>query len=359
MQGNGVYQETNLLAGAMSQLRDLLPDTWSTDLSLDRGTPDWGVDGVLTVRTPTGWSVPFLIEAKLAIRGSAKATITQLSTVARGRPAVIITDFANPALRTGCETAGISYLDATGWAYLRDDNTGLFVRSQGALRSPTPTIKRTAMSRLDGPGASSVVRALWDAPLPIGVRDLAERAAVSPGTVAKVLPTLAAYGVVVRGNAGIVVELNRRGLIERWTQDYRIYESNPEVLWRLAPRGPDYAFARLLEPTTPGTQRCALTGYLGALPYLPEKVAPVIPNSLLAVYSDEPARLGDALKLRPATPTTANVVLLRPRDLSLLRLAPVAVPLPQLLADLMTMGGRFDELAEQLFETAVAKIANT
>ena len=97
----------------------------------------------------------------------------------------------------------------------------------------------------------------------------------------------------------------------------------------------------------------AFTGHLGGSVNLPEKTYAVIPDTLLSVYSEDPSRLGDALRLRRATPTTANVVLIRPRDRSLLQPYPLPVPVPQVLADLLTMGGRFPELAEQLFETVV------
>lgn len=76
---------------------------------------------------------------------------------------------------------------------------------------------------------------------------------------------------------------------------------------------------------------------------------------MLSIYSEDPSCLTDALRLRRATPTTANVVIIRPKDGGLLRTYPSPVPIPQVLADLFTVGGRFPELAEQLFETAVVE----
>lgn len=349
-----------MLREATHHLLELLPPSWKVELLIGppavRGRE---LDALLTLRTPRGVKIDFVVEAKLSTqRFSVPQILNHLRAVAAGRPCLIITDYANPALRKGCEEAGLSYLDVTGWTYLREDDAGLFIRRQGTSRPPTPPVKRgTAMVHLDGPGASQVIRTLWAARLPVGVRDLAAAAGVSPGTVAKVLPALASYGAIARTSEGTVAEVNRRLLIERWTQDYAIYDTNPEVLWLLAPRGPDHAFASLAQLHAPAgalDDGIALTGYVGALsnlPREPEETYPVIPHTLLAIYSEDPSRLAEALRLRKATPTTANVVIIRPKDSRLLQPYPLAVPLPQVLADLLTMGGRFIELAEQLFET--------
>lgn len=321
---------------------------------------DGRIDGVLRVQPPRSAPISFVVEAKLSTdRLGIRALVERLLAVADGRPALIITDYANPALRQTCEAAGVSYLDLTGWAYLRDDTVDLFVRNQGSVRPPAPPVKRgTAMVRLDGPGASQVVRTLWGVPLPVGVRDLATKAGVSPGTAAKVLSTLTSYGAVGRGPDGAVVTVDHRLLIERWTQDYGVYTTNPEVHWLLAPRGPDHAYADLINLRIPSgvTDGIALTGYMGGLLNLPEETYSVIPHTLLSIYSENPSHLIDALQLRKATPTTANVVIIRPKDSGLLRTYPFPVPIPQVLADLLTMGGRFRELTEQWFETTVTAV---
>lgn len=363
--GNAAVQETQLLRDVTERLRNMLPPTWSVQLDDERLLVSGRkIDGVLRLRSPRGISANFIVEAKSSTnRLGVQGVIDQVLFLADGRPAIIVTDYANPSMRSACEAAGLNYLDLTGWIYLRDDNLGLFIRNQGALRSPAPPLKRgTAMGRLDGPGASQIVRTLWAAPLPIGVRDLAAIAAVSPGTVAKVLPTLTQYGAVSRDTKGEVVYVDRRLLIERWTQDYGIYKTNPEVLWRLAPRGPDHAYSDLLKlraPLAADDRDISLTGYMGGSLNLPTKTYSVIPHSLLSIYSKEPDQLSDALRLRRATPTTANVVLIRPKDARLLQAYPLPVPLPQVLADLLTMGGRFPELADQLFEIAAAEASTT
>lgn len=343
----------------MQRLRGLLPSTWEVDLypEVEDKRTRLRHDADLVVRTPSGETV-FVVEVKASEQGSRSAqdAVNQLRHLAQGQPALVVTNFANPALRQVCEDAGVSYLDETGWVYLRADSTGLFVVHQGAKRSPSSEKRDATMSRLDGPGASAVIRSLWEIDAPIGVRALASRATVSPGTAAKVLPSLARYGAVERDSSGVVTVVDRRLLLERWVQDYGFFTTNSEVHWRLAPRGPDVAYEQLQQRYGPLSNEAdvpmALTGYLAALTALPKGVNPVIPHTLLSVYALDPELVASSLALKSATRQTANVVIVKPRDASLLRSHPLPVPVPQALADLMTMGGRFPELAEQLFEVS-------
>lgn len=354
-----------MLREAVDRLRALLPPSWTIKLvEQPHGVDRDHLDGLLELRPPRGHKIDFAVEVKLSTqRFSTEVLMARYLNLPKGLTPLIVTDYANPAMRRAYEEAGTSYLDLTGWVYLREDDAGLFLRSQGALRAPAaPTKRGTAMGRLDGPSASQIVRTLWDTPLPVGVRELASFAGVSPGTVAKVLPALASYGAVVRTAGGAVEQVDRRLLIERWIQDYGIYTTNPEVHWHLAPRGPGYAHADLLKLSVnpdalgPGV---GLTGYLGTMLALPDETYAVIPNTLMAVYCADPNFLALQLKLRPATPTTGNVVLIRPKDESLLCPSPLPVPLPQVMADLLTMGGRFPELAEQLFEIVATQATDT
>ena len=262
-------------------------------------------------------------------------------------------------------TAGVGFVDLTGWVSMRDDAAGLFISHQGAAKAPMRQLSGRGgpMKRLDGPGASRVIRTLWDGDQPRGVRALADEAQVSPGTASKVLAALAQHGAVERGEGGEVTAVDHRLLVDRWTQDYGVFTSNPQVLWRLAPRGTHDAYAQLLRVFAdqgPAMGPVAVTGYMGAVTSLTGSVVPVIPHDLLAVYCADPDLLSETLRLRPADPSRANVVLVRPKDPSLLPDHPGG-PWPhsvhdaQVVADLMTMGGRHPELAEQLLSEAATE----
>jgi len=77
---------------------------------------------------------------------------------------------------------------------------------------------------------------------------------------------------------------------------------------------------------------------------------------LAALYTARPTTLAQELGLYPAAPGTANVVLARPSEPSLLQPGerrsgkPAVVPLAQLLADLLTLPGRSPEEAEQVMD---------
>lgn len=351
--GNAPFQETPLLRRAAQQLREILPRNWEVGVaSPSDQVGDRGHDVDFIIRTPGGETV-FVAEAKSSKQGarSAQDTVERLRKVAQDRPWLVVTEFANPALRKALEGAGVSYLDETGWVYLRSDDTGLFVVHEGAKRSPSAEKREATMTRLDGPGASAVIRSLWQIQTPSGVRELAVAADVSPGTVAKVLPTLANYGAIERSPRGMVTAVDRRLLLERWVQDYGFLTTNSKPQWFLASRGPDVAFSQLMDRygfSNDAEVPMALTGYTAARAVLPEGVYPVIPHTLLSIYASDPELIASSLGWKPATRQTANVVIVRPRDTSLLRNYPVPVSVPQTLADLTTMGGRFPELAEQV-----------
>lgn len=327
-----------------------------------RCCPGWGVtarhqpaqtiDAELFLAAPDGSQVVMVGEVKTAGRAtSADATAEQARRLGAflGRPALVIADFANPALRRACLERQVGYLDDTGWVYVHSESPALFINHQGAGRA-TPSGRTGLIERLDGPGASQVIQTLYDTQLPVGVRELAARAGVSPGTVAKILPALVRHGAVVRDKAGPVTAVAARALLERWTQDYSFTRSNRQVQWLLAPRGLDQVLERLHQLEDP----IVATGSHAARHFLPAGTLSVTPLTLLALYTGDPARTAEALRLREVDRAAANVVLAQPRDNGLLHGLPPGAPLPLLapvarvLADLLTLGGRFVEEAEQV-----------
>jgi hypothetical protein len=356
--GNEIIAETRearVLDRALDSLRRAFPPEWGIDVT-EANSPDHrGREDLLFVRAPGGTVAEFVVEVKSMTRGSASSAVraAEAASLRAQLPAVVLTDFANPALRQACSDRGVGLVDGTGWVMLRNDGEpGLLVNLQGAQRF-SANRGSSAIERLDGPGASKVIRALWEVHMPIGVRELAEYAQVSPGTIAKVLPTLAHAGAVERDKTGVVTGRNRRLLLDRWAQDYSFTGSNRDVLWLLAPRGVesvDSAIVQLPQSTT-----LVSTGSLGARNMLSGDLLSVTPLTLLAYYTADPVQIANRLGLRPSSPAAANVVLARPRDPDLLRPighgSVLSVPPVQVLADLMTMGGRFPDEADQLFDS--------
>jgi len=188
---------------------------------------------------------------------------------------------------------------------------------------------------------------LCEIDLPIGVRDLAERAQVGVATSARVLELLDREAVVGRGEDGSVVSVRKRSMVERWTLDYKVMTSN-EVIMALDPRGLAHALGGLSDIDTGVTA----TGSAAVRAYLPEGVVPVSPLVSLSLYANDPVALMTELGLS-AVERGANVLVMKPydeivhikaRQVGGLSYAPPA----QVVADLMTGPGRSSEEAEQL-----------
>jgi hypothetical protein len=350
--------------------------------------PGAAVDAVVSVVAPDQSRVHFAAEAKVGLPSvSAQALVEQALYRTRqsidwirqpkSLPAgelhpMVVVEYANPALRNACVRSGVSFLDLTGWASIvAAGPPAIVIHTQGAERSPI--VRNSAINRLDGPGASRVIRTLWDiSEYPIGPRALAAMANVSPGTVSRVLPALVFYGAVVRNQAGQVVERDRRLVMERWIQDYGFRTSHRSVGWFVAARG-QRQIDELLASEAKGL-RLRTTGQLAAQNLLSGLgVVPVVPLQIAAFYTDDTARLADALQLHEAEPAEANVVIAEPREADDLnafvspdtqdrwlqefvrlhhgrRSEVLPVTVPQVIADLLTMGGRNVDLGEQLLD---------
>ena len=347
-----------LIRGVETTLREELPPSWSARVVPDPsapGVPGGRLDAAIVITTPAGVVVEFAAEVRTFGRGSAidAATRGALLRDVVGMPTVLITNFANPALRDACVQTGIGFADATGWLRLVSDSPPLLIKTQGAAKS-TATTRPGSTVRLNGPASARIIRMLLQASVPIGVRELAAASQVSPGTVAKLLPTLARDGAIERADTGAVARVRPRLLLNRWTADYSFAQSNPEVRWYLAPRGVDDVLSRISEEDD-----VTATGSLALREYLPTGTVPVTPLVLATFYTPHPAETAERLRLVDAEPGTANVALARPADTSLLgsgpRRGPMGyVPITQAIADLLTLPGRSPEEAEQLINYLAA-----
>jgi hypothetical protein len=216
----------------------------------------------------------------------------------------------------------------------------VFIETQGAERDPAPP--KRALGSLKGPAAGRVVRAACDYRPPYGVRELANRAGASIGSVARVFDLLRREALVERDERGAVTAVDWEKLIRRWTQDYALLKSNRVSNW-LVPRG----LPSLLKSLAECKSRYAVTGSSVAA-----ALAPISPPRLLTVYVDDAPAFAGKLDLRPAEAGT-NVLLVEPFDAVIfdrtLRRDDVTFANPsQVAADLLTGPGRAPAEAESL-----------
>ncbi|MFD1046496.1 helix-turn-helix domain-containing protein [Kibdelosporangium lantanae] len=310
----------------------------------------------MTISSPK-MAVNFTIESKYRAHVSADQVINQLNALAEGspHPLLFVGEYVNPPLRRACEKRAISYVDPTGWAYVVSDEPPILIRTEGASRPPIPR-ENTPTTRLNGPAAGRAIRCLLELDPPLGIRQLAKRSSSSPAAVSKLMPTLVDAGAVDRSADGTVTRIRRRTLLDRWTADYSFMHSNGVLLDYLAPRG----LLRVLEQIR-GRDDLCVTGSAAGRTYLPSATIPVVPLTLLTLYSRDIARVADSLGLIRTDRGASNVIVTTPRDPELLKTPrlsaqgfPIA-PIGQVLADLLTLPGRMAQEAEQIMESLAEK----
>ena len=197
--GNSAIQETKLLRDALEGIAELLPASWELNERLDVRYGDTRLDAVLELTGPNGDRASFAVEVKRSGVVPTSLLLTALRDLQQriGKPVLVVSDYVGPSLRAALVAEGISFADTTGWIRLVSNDPLILLTGQGADRSPRPR-QTSAITRLNGIAASRTIRALAITELPVGVRTLAAAADVSPGSVSKLLVTLASEGIVDR-----------------------------------------------------------------------------------------------------------------------------------------------------------------
>jgi hypothetical protein len=240
------------------------------------------------------------------------------------------------------EDLGFSYADATGNLRLATRVPPIFIELCGA--ESNPWAEDRPLRSLRGPASARVVRALLDFTPPYPLRLLAETAELPLGSASRVVTFLVSEALVERSGRGPIEDVDWKGLLRRWTQDYSLLDANRSRFF-LEPRGPRALEARLRELDVP----YAVTGSLAAA-----RRAEVAPAALAAVYVPNIEKAASRLGLRDA-PSGGNAVLLEPvADVAFERTwdedGITFAALPQVAADLMTSPGRGPAEAEALIE---------
>lgn len=352
--GNSHIQETLLVNGALDRIAALLPGTWRLQGRPSESPETQRFDDVVEIIGPNAARTSFIVEARRSGSLPSALLIAKLRDLERtsGIPVLFVSDYIGPALRDALTSEGFSFADATGWVRVTSADPLILLTGQGADRLLRPP-RMNAVIRLNGLAASRTIRALTATGLPVGVRGLAGIANVSPGSVSKLLVTLASEGIVDRDDNGSVVAVRRQALLRRWVVDYSFVKTNPSVDYFIAPRGLERTLVRV-----DSRINVAITGSAAARRLLPDSSTSVVPLRLLAFYAERPADLADELGLIDAAPATANVVIARPQDPDIL-IRPkgsdlLPAPLPLVIADLLTLPGRSDAEAEQLMDALAA-----
>lgn len=247
---------------------------------------------------------------------------------------LIVGRYLTPQVRQWLSDRDISYCDATGNMRIRLDSPALFLSDTGADSDPWRGPGRPR-NTLKGAPAARVVRALVDFKPPYSVPELVRLAESSTGPTYRVVDLLRDMNLLTREGRGPVEDVDWRALIEAWSKDYGVQQTN-EVGTYLQPRGLQ---TLLKDLRSLDGVRYAVTGSVAA-----EQWAPYAPAKLATVYAEEPEVLAQRLGLKPVD-RGANVLLVAPKyDIVMKRcewIDSVAYSAPsQVAVDLLTGPGR-------------------
>ncbi|MHB8463354.1 MAG: MarR family transcriptional regulator [Acidimicrobiales bacterium] len=277
---------------AVGWLREELPDGWTTSV-----TRRASVGGGIRIAAPSGSAVEIAVRT---IKDAAPRSVSALAS--EEGPTLVVADWLSDRAQQILRAQGSSFLDSTGNAEIRLSEPGLFVRTEGAKRNPSPT--PTKVPSLRGPKAWALLRTLAEVPPPLGVRELAEAVDVDAGYVSRVIRVLEDELLVTRTPRGPVTSVEFDGVLRRAASTYSLFDANASTTW-VASSGPE----RLLDDLAgKRAGRWAVTGSFAAA-----RVAPVAAPEQAVIFTDDPERLARAGRLL-AVSRGANVVLLEPYD---------------------------------------------
>lgn len=277
---------------AVGLLQERLPDGWTVSL-----TRRASADADIRVAAPSGQTGE--VEVKL-LRDGTPRSIAALPSA--DGPLLVVADWLSERSRQLLRAAGVSFIDATGNAEVQLSKPGLFIRTNGAIRNPSPAPSKGP--NLRGPKAWALLRTLVECSPPLGVRELAEAVDVDAGYVSRVLRVLEDELLVARQARGPVTSIEWDGVLRRASASYTVFDANVSTTW-VATSGPE----RLLDDLVgKRAGRWAVTGSFAAA-----RLAPVAAPEQAVIYAEDVDRLARAGRLLPAT-RGSNVVLLEPYD---------------------------------------------
>ncbi|MCA1709702.1 MAG: hypothetical protein LC808_43070 [Actinobacteria bacterium] len=267
-------------------LQEVLPEGWATSVTR-RGSGGQEI----RVTSPSGPS------ADIDLLAVTDATPRAIGALAPAEvPTLVVTDWLSERAQALLRARGVSFIDATGNAEVRLSAPGLFIRTEGAKRNPSP--RPVKGPTLRGPKAWALLRTLAEVSPPIGVRELAEVVDVDAGYVSRVVGVLEQELLVTRAPRGPITDVEWEGVLRRAVSTYSLFDSNKTSTW-VASAGPERLLADL---TGKRAGRWAITGSFAA-----SRLAPVAAPEVGVIYADDPDRLARAGRLLPVT-RGANVV---------------------------------------------------
>ena len=217
-------------------------------------------------------------------------------------PTLVSTLWLSPRTREILDEANVGYIDTTGNASIQLSEPGLYIRTEGARRDPSP--EPATGPNIRGPRAWALLRTMAEVQPPYRVTDLATELNTDAGYLSRLLNALVDELLVERAPRQPVIGVEWEGLLRQLTESYQILEANDATTWT-ASSGPEL-FLRDLPST--GVEPWVITGSFAA-----SQLVSVAAPEQAFVFTSDPEGLAESAGLRPAR-RGANVVLLDPYD---------------------------------------------
>ncbi|MCU0453450.1 MAG: type IV toxin-antitoxin system AbiEi family antitoxin [Bacteroidetes bacterium] len=150
---------------------------------------------------------------------------------------ILVTRYAYPQLANAMRELGVQFLDATGNAFLRGQQTYIHIQAHRRARD---TWK--AREELFGVAGIRVAFALMCKPelLNANYREITQAAQVALGTVAGVMKQLAQKGYLIEHPNNRRTLTRRKDLLNLWTQAYTNRLRPKKLIGRFAAKQPDF-----------------------------------------------------------------------------------------------------------------------
>jgi hypothetical protein len=281
-----------LLASAGSEIAKRLPPKWQS--SVEARTAD---GGIVRFTAPDGRAanVRALVRRRLDPRAARALEATD-------EPVIVVADWLSPRTRTILTEAGLGYADTTGNLLVMVDDPGLSITAEGTDRDPSP--RRKATINLRGPRAWALQRTLAEVLPHYGISELSEALGIDAGYLSRLLGGLADELLIERRPRQPVERVDWEAMLRQITRTYSLLDDNETTSW-IAPAGPEQF---LRDVASSKLRRWAVTGSFAS-----SQLVSVAAPEVAVVYTDDPERLADTVRLRP-TRTGGNVVTALPYD---------------------------------------------
>lgn len=258
-------------------------------------------------------------------------------------PTILASPWLSARTREVLTESGWNYIDTTGNAYLSIDRPGLFIRTDGATRDPSP--KQSIGPNLRGPRAWALQRTLAEVLPPYGVSELSAALDIDAGYVSRLLGALSGELLIDRPDRGQVQAVEWEPLLRQIATSYSLLGANETANW-VAPGGAEQFLRDLSSSKLKGW---AVTGSFAA-----SRVVSVTAPEIAVVFAEDPERIAETMRLRPVR-NGGNVVTALPYDRIVFERTwkeddIVYASLAQIVMDCMTGFGRMPAEADALLD---------